>query len=160
MPLMSRRTFLLATGTGAVAGLLKPALANTTGAMNFSGILVDVSQMRERGFGIQADWVQQDLVLALKQQFAGRLTRNAPRLLVQVSSVSLGTFTGNSDKTSDFMDGRATILDKANSVLAYYPMLLNLPSSSGGAWYLPDVDRGRVRALSVAFARWVERKTG
>lgn len=162
MPSISRRKFLLVAATGTVASALMPVgvFASQTGAASFSGILVDVSRMWERGFGIQSDWVEQDLILALRQQFSGRLTRSAPRLLVEISSISLGTFTGNGDKTSDFMEGRAIVLDKGNSILAEYPILMNLPSSSSGAWYLPDVDRRRVRALSIAFAGWVERKTG
>lgn len=158
---LSRRTLLLATGAGilsAVAGTF-PAMAQSPGTAYFSGILVDVSALRQRGYGIQSDWVEQDLVLALKRQFSGRLIRNAPRLLVQVTSVSLGTFAGAREKSSDFMEGTALILDKSDAVLAEYPIFLALPTSSGGAWYLPDVDRNRVRSLSIAFAGWVQRKT-
>lgn len=158
---LSRRTFLFATGAGAfsaIAGASR-AMAERPGTAYFSGILVDVSPLRRQGYGIQSDWVEQDLILALKDQFLGRLIRNAPRLLVQVTSVSLGTFAGAREKTSDFMEGTALVLDKGDAVLAEYPILLALPTSSGGAWYLPDVDRNRVRSLSRAFAGWVERKT-
>lgn len=157
MSSLSRRSFLLLAGLGAVslspAGVLAASGRNT----GFSAVVVDVSAMRDRGDGIRAEWVEQDLIHALRKRFRPYLRRNAPRLLIEIDSLSFGDFAGGAEHSSDFLKGEALIVEKNGKVSNRYPILLAQSPSSTAVWYSPDVDRRRITTLCNTFAAWVER---
>ncbi len=161
MSQMSRRNILLGTGAALLAGMAAlPATALPRAPEHsYSAVVVDVNFLRDRGYGIQADWVEKDLVRALKRQFNHRLVRNAPRLLVELKGVSLGDYAGGDKSVSDFLEGDVLVVDKGGKVEKRQPILLALSPMTAGAWYLQDIDRRRITALCDTFASWVDRYT-
>ena len=54
----------------------------------------------------------------------------------------------------------ATLYDRSGRELASYPILSTELSGGAGAWYLPDVDQRRLRALARNNAYWIKRYVG
>jgi len=57
-------------------------------------------------------------------------------------------------------EGYSVELIDRGRVLASYPIRSTLLSSSGGAWYRPDIDQRRVAALLENNALWIRRYLG
>ena len=161
------------TGLAAIAALglagcvaagdipLPPGIAST---LTISSIRVDTSALRAKGLGPWADLIQQAAGAQLRREFAGRMGRDGDVLNVVIQGVALpayvggggGKFDDGGDATNDYLEGDAFVLSPRGQVLAKYHILLALPSSTAGAWYLPNIDELRVVALSQNFARWVK----
>ena len=128
-------------------------------------IVVDVSALRARGLTVEADIVQSTI--------ASEIARNGPhrgRVYVRITGLSLSSFVGSSNQGfrsfgsggsgSDFIEGDFQVLGPNGEVLAGQPLLVNAPSSSGGAWYLEGVDQRRIAAVARSFAGWVRQYGG
>jgi len=157
---MSRRALLaaaLASGVPVSAALAQPAPGH------FSSIQVDVGRLHALGTGPQADVLRAALLAALRQTFADRLGGSGPALVVRITGLSIRTFVGPSDRAgfsggnSDYLEGEALVVGPRGSILARYPQLSALPSSSGGAWYDPASERRRLEALAQHYASWLRR---
>jgi hypothetical protein len=160
----------LAVGLGSIAAdaSARPA-RHAPAAVALSGpIVVDVSRLRQLGLGPTADVVQDAVLAELRPQPLPA----SGRLVVRVDALSLSAFAGpdsggggGSDGGGggadfDYMQGEALIVGPGGEILRRAPINMSLPSSSGGAYYLPGVDRRRIVELSRNFARWVGRELG
>jgi len=165
---LSRRNFLLGSMSAAFLASMGPGLAQLAPAapsLRFSTVAVDVSQLRQKGFGPGADLVQGAMLSALRNGFAPRIGGRGPRLVVVVTSVALNAFAGESNfrsfgsfSSNDYMEGEALVVGPRGEILARYPQLLALPANSGGAWYRPDNEQRRLVALAQTYAAWLQRK--
>lgn len=154
----SRRNVLALAGLGAITLAASPVLAASAGTgSSFSMIQVDTSSLKSDNYGAQAQWVQKDLSRALAKQFPNRGGRSAPRLIVQIDSLSLGDYADGNDPGTDYLYGQALVVANDKDILASYPIKLSLPPSEAGPWYLANIDRLRVTSLCNAFAGWVAR---
>jgi hypothetical protein len=160
---MNRHLFLrhvwhLAVSLAVLASSLSPGERVLAQGQSFSRIVVDTRPLEARGAGAAAAILRQELQAALNREFAGRLGRGGPVLIVRLQTVSLGPFAGPGGSgergfsSSDYLEGDVS----AGS--ARFPMFVTQDSSAGGAWFLPDNDARRLRALADQFAGWVRRK--
>ena len=162
---LTRRAALAALG-GALAAL--PALGRPAAAQTgatFRAINIDTTQL----VGRDAVLVRRNLARDLPAAFAGRITgaRGAPTLLVRITSLSLGSYTGSasgggsggSTVDTDYMEGEALIVPAGGKTpTARVPMLAAVPSASAGAWYLPDNEERRIAYISSFFASWLTKR--
>lgn len=158
---MERRAFL--SGTAAAAAcLLAAILAGARSAPAADGgpiraIVVDSRPLEARGASGAAAILRAQLQESLKREFAGRIGKGGPTLVVRLQTVYLGAYAGGGGGlrptgSSDYLEGDVTLGDR------HFPLLVTQDSSAGGAWYLPDNDVRRLRALANQFAGWVRRK--
>ncbi|MFC0219635.1 hypothetical protein FHS82_002044 [Pseudochelatococcus lubricantis] len=173
MNVLSRRAFVM-TGGAAVAAALGgcaesrdvPLSAADGAALRLRSVTVDTAPLRALGLTPWANLVQASMQPELDRLFAGRLVprdKGADRLVARVDSVSLSSWSGgggggrwySGGGDSDYMDGYAVVIGPDGRERARYHILLALPSSFSGAWYLPDIDNRRIIGLSRTFARWV-----
>lgn len=162
---ITRRSLIAAAAMIAASGpaaFARPA--------SYSGVSVDVSDLRRLGLGPYAEFVRAQMTRAMQASFAGRLgARGAPTLVVRVSGVTLSGFAGASsggggsrdsagsgNEANDYLEGDALVMNGSN-VVQRYPQLVTLPSSSGGATYLPNNEQKRTAALCDAYASWLAR---
>jgi hypothetical protein len=149
---------LLAAGTIGAA-------AQGAGSERFASVAVDATPLYRQQHGPAADLVRDALQAELRQDFADRLGRGGPRLLVRLTGLSLnsyaggegGRFFGGGATSTDYLEGEALVLGARGEILARYPQLSAVPASSGGAWYLPDAEARRVVALARHFGGWLKR---
>ncbi|GGC82644.1 hypothetical protein [Chelatococcus reniformis] len=166
MTLARRRSFaaFLATVVMCVLSLV-PARAAPTAAGGYSHVSIDVSVLEAQGLGPMARFVGAQLHAQMRRQFAGRLgVRGAPAILVRLTGLSLPSYVGGSGLGfggrrgggvgSDFLEGDTLVIARSGAVIYSQHILTNLPSSSGGAWYDPDVDAKRIAAICGAYAGW------
>lgn len=89
--------------------------------------------------------------------------RGGPTLYVTVQGLwlagSAGTGGAGDAGDNDNMDSLAEVIDRGR-VLFSRDVRSHLLSSSGGAWYRPDVDQRRVVALLENNAQWIKRYLG
>lgn len=162
-PPPGRRTALaiLAGLVGSTLG--SDAIGAPSGATAFSSVGVDVGPLRAKGLGAYADAVGTALGRELAAAFADRMERAGPKLVIRIDGVSLRPYAGRDGRIgsggtqSDYLEGEALVVGRNGTVLARHPQLSALPSSSGGAWYLPDVDERRLAALCNHYAGWLRR---
>lgn len=166
------RASALFAGVLATASIV-PAEARTrpAGAMSASAapVIVDVSRLRTLGLGPIADLVQTTIASALRDRAPA-----GTRLVVRVDALSMGSFVGSEgggggsgtggenggSVGTDSMEGVGLLVGPGGDVRASYPIVLTLPSDSGGAYYLPGDEQRRIVVLSQNFVRWIERKLG
>lgn len=175
---LSRRGFLFAGGALAVSGTallggcaapgdlrLSPEAAS---ALRLRSITVDVSPLVSRGLAPWAKLAKSTIEPELARLFASRLVpsdKRADRLVVRVDAITLASWAGDASGggrwansgggSTDYMEGDAIVIGPDGAEKARRRILLALPSSYSGAWYLPDIDTRRVIGLSRVFARWV-----
>jgi hypothetical protein len=161
---ITRRALL---GAAAAAWAAGPARAQT--AQRFGRIVIDVSPLVAKGLGGYAEHIRRLLAAAFAKEFAGLVGGKGPTLVVQINSIQMSSYTGgggggpfrfdSGGAGSDYMDG-TLITRSGNTVLSSVPMLAALTATSGGAWYLPDNEERRLRALCEFYASWSRRKLG
>ena len=59
--------------------------------------------------------------------------------------------------SNDTLESTATLYDSKGRQLASYPIRSTETSGGAGAWYLPDVDQRRLKALARNNAWWIKR---
>ncbi|MBP1179101.1 hypothetical protein [Methylobacterium sp. PvR107] len=153
-----------------LAGLLLGAVAGSAAASDFpatsvfSDVRVDVRPLRDKGAGLQAEALADDLTAALRKNFSGRIGGRGPRLVVVVTSLSLRPFAGagaqrgfGGNFQTDYMEGEALLVGPKGQVLGRYPQMTATPSSYGGAWYDPQFEPRRLAAIADIYAQWLAR---
>lgn len=155
------RTLLAAAAAAAALAAPGPARPDPAG---FRSVAVDVRPLLGQGLGSYAEEVRAVLEGELRQALAGRTGRGDRRLVVRIDGISLRSYVGGgsarlggSGLQNDYLEGEALVLGRRGEVLARRPQLSAVPSSSGGAWYLPDGESRRLRALAAHFAAWLGR---
>lgn len=157
----TRRAFLTGSAVIAAGGLASlPALAQ---GIAIGGIRVDARRLGPQGWGENAPRIARALELELARQLAPLRQRGGPTLYVTVQGLWLNTATGTGGAgdggDNDNMDSVAEVIDRGR-VLFSRDIRSMLLSSSGGAWYRPDVDQRRVAALLENNAQWIRRYLG
>ncbi|WP_375461923.1 hypothetical protein [uncultured Enterovirga sp.] len=165
--MFDRRTVVAGVVGVAVAPMGERAALAQAAPSTYGSISVDVAPLRASGLGGYADQVRAALEAELRQAFADRLARGGARLVVRVDAISLRAYAGSgssrfggSGMQSDYLEGEALVLGRRGEVLLRHPQLSAVPSSSGGAWYLPDSEGRRLVALAGHFAGWLRRALG
>jgi hypothetical protein len=161
---LSRRGVLVAA-----AALLAGGPATAQSGPRFGRIVIDVAPLVAKGLGGgYAERVRQLLTASFAKEFAGLVGGSGPTLVVQIKSISMSSFVdgggafrwdSGGGPGNDYMDG-TLITQSGKTVLSRVPMLGALTATSGGAWYLPDNEDRRLKALSDFYAYWSRRKLG
>lgn len=166
--MITRRTLVLTALSGFAVGAALPVAALAQ-VRQIGAVKVDASRLVDQGWGTQAPAIgavmEQELITQLGPMFR-RGSGNT--LLVTLRSLWLASYAGgggggkptSGGASNDNLDSVATLLDRQGRVIASWPILSTELSSSGGAWYLPDVDRRRVEALIRNNALWIKRYLG
>lgn len=168
---VTRRAFFVVGGAAVLGGCMSsgdiPLSAADAAALRLRSVDVDVEPLVARGLTPWATLVRSTMKPELNRLFAPRLTpgdKRADRVVARVDSVFLTSWAGgggddswfgSTGSDSDYMEGYALVISPDGAERARYHILLALPASSAGAWYLPDIDNRRVMGLSRVFARWV-----
>jgi hypothetical protein len=165
--MLDRRALLisgLVTATAAVAGCqTTPPLG---AGVPIAAIRVDVSRLVELGWGANATSIKIAMERELAALFGPRLRHGpGPILVVAIRGIWLASYAGgggggkfgDGGSSNDSLDSVATLVEPGGRVLATYPILSTISSSSGGAWYRPDVDQRRIAALIENNALWIKR---
>lgn len=178
---ITRRGFFTLAGAASLSGAAIlggcvssgdiPLSSTEAAAIRFRSVDVDVGQLVARGLAPWAQLVRASMQPELNRMFATRITpgdKRADRVVVRVDSIFLTSWAGSSGgggwfdsgggSDSDYMEGDALVMSPDGSVRAKYHILLALPASSAGAWYLPDIDNRRVVNLAQVFGQWVRDK--
>lgn len=109
--------------------------------------------------------VRAELERTLAELLGPSLRRGAgTRLIVAVSSIWFSDFAGagaggkprDGGGGNDYLESTATLYDRNGRELASWP-IRSTESTGGGAWYLPDIDQRRLKALARNNAYWVKR---
>lgn len=166
---MTTRRNLLSLGLMGAAFALAPLSAANAQARTIGKIRVDTSRIAQQGWGENADRIR----IAMERQLAAALgplyQRGAGTTLhVTVKGVWLSMYAGGSGGSkpkggggsSDNFDSDIWVLGPRGEVLQTFPVLSVIDPSSGGAWYLPDVDQRRVVALIENNVAWIKRYLG
>ncbi len=161
----TRRAFVLSAMAGALLASAGPALAQvrTVGA-----IRVDTSRLAAQGWGQRSQEIKRDLERQLATTLAPMIRRGGPTLTVTVKGVWLASWAGgggggkpgDGGSSNDNFDADYVLTGPRGEVLGSWPILSNISSGSGGAWYRPDVDQRRVAALIENNALWIRRYLG
>lgn len=157
----TRRDFLIGSAVLAAGGLASlPALAQ---GIAIGGIRVDARRLGPQGWGENAPRIAHAMEQELARQLAPLRQRGGPTLYVTVQGLwltgSAGTGGAGDAGDNDNMDSLAEVIDRGR-VLFSRDVRSHLLSSSGGAWYRPDVDQYRVTALLENNAQWIKRYLG
>ncbi len=163
---ISRRTVVAASLGAAFASVAALPLLAQTAPPRFSRIIVDVRPLYAKGLGPFADALRAALEAELARNFGDRLGggRNAPRLVVRITGVSMASYVGRDGGRffgggvpNDYLEGEALVVAPNGQILARHPQLSALPANSGGAWYDPASEQRRVVALAAHYAGWLRR---
>ena len=131
-------------------------------------LVVDVSRLRALGLGQQADIVRTVIARTLAED----TPQVRGRLVVRITGLSLSSFGGTNSGAgavgtgaggavnNDYLEGEALIVGPGGQIVDRVPQLMALPSTSGGAYYLPGQEFRRVEELSRDFALWLKRRLG
>lgn len=154
----TRRTLLTGSAALAAGGLVSlPVLAQ---GIAIGAIRVDARRLGPQGWGENAPRIAYALEQELARQLGPLRRRGGPTLHVTVLGLWLASAAGGGSPgegtTNDTMDTVAEVIDRGR-VLFSREIRSTLPSSSGGAWYRPDVDQRRVVALLENNAQWIGR---
>ncbi len=171
---LTRRAAMFALAGAIAAPVAAGAQAPSA---RFRGFRVDVTPLRQRGYGPIADWVAQTLPPALEQAFAGHRAgandRSAPSLVVRIDSVVLGRADHMSRRgrsgfggldleaaARDSMEGVATVLSSGGAIISQTPLLNTDQTDPGIPADDPYQLHRRVAAMAHNFAYWLPRQMG
>lgn len=166
--MLDRRALMLSGLAAASAALAGCQTTPPLGAgVPVGAIRVDVSRLVELGWGANAAGIKVAMERELPMLFGPALRRGAgPTLVVEIRGIWLASYAGGGggggrfgggSSSNDSLDSIATLVEPGGRVLATYPILSTISSNSGGAWYLPDIDRRRIAALVANNALWIKR---
>ncbi len=129
-----------------------------------SRFIVDAQPLRDLGGGYNADFLQKAVTEEATKQFAPFM--GGPKgneLTLQIGALQMpaqpderfevGFGGGNSN---DYLDG--VVIVKQGATVTRTKFLTVSPSSSGGAWYLPDNVWRREKVLAEMYVDWVCRE--
>lgn len=161
----TRRAFILSAIAGSVLAAHGPALSQ---ARSIGAIRVDASRIAAQGWGERSIEIKRALERQLATTLAPMIRRGGPTLNVTVKGVWLASWAGgggggkpsDGGASMDNFDADYVLTGSRGEVLGSWPILSNIGSDSGGAWYRPDVDQRRVAALIENNALWIRRYLG
>ena len=160
---LSRRAACAGLAAAWCAG---PAVAQDVPA-RYSAIQVDVGPLYAKGLGPYAGAVRATLGRALATEFGPAVGGRSARLVVRIDAISLRSYVGpgrsgifGTNSQTDYLEGEALVIGPRGEVVSRLPQLSAVPSSSGGAYYLPDAEERRLFALTAHFAGWLKRRLG
>jgi hypothetical protein len=159
---MMTRRLVLASSLGAAAFTLVPGIA--AAQVPIGSIKIQFLPAVTHAWGANVAIVRSELERTLIDLLGPSLQRGAgTRLVVTIgrlwlaSDIRGGRFSGASD---DYLESTATLYDRGNRELASYPIMSTELSGGAGAWYRPDIDQLRLRALARNNAYWIKRYIG
>ncbi len=149
---------------GIAALALSAALSAPALAQGVASVRVEATPNVVRGWGPNAQAVTRVMAAELRSQL-GAQGRGGARLVVTVEGISLSSYAGggggrfsDGGGETDYLESVAVLVGPRGELLGRFPVLSAIPSSSGGAWYLPDVDQRRLEALARHNAAWIKTK--
>lgn len=161
---LTRRGFFVSLAALGVAGCQTMPRPGADPSFRISRFVVDATPLRELGGGYNADFLQKAVSEEAARQFAPFM--GGPRgneLVLQIGALQMpaqpderfeiGMGGGNSN---DYLDG--VVIVTKGGVSSRYKFLTVSPSSSGGAWYLPDNVWRRETVLARQYVDWVRRE--
>lgn len=165
--MLDRRALMISGLAAATASVTGCQTTPPLGAgVPIAAIRVDVSRLVELGWGANATGIKIAMERELATLFGPTLRRGTgPILVVAIRGIWLASYAGGGGggklggggSSNDSLDSVATLIEPGGRVLATYPILSTISSSSGGAWYRPDVDQRRIAALIENNALWIKR---
>ena len=153
-----------------IAFSLAGCSAVTTGGQGgtFSSVKVDTSAINAAGYSQWAAVLVQAGTQEANRLFSSRLQRNAPRLVIRITKVSLNMYAGregygrrggfSGGSSNDYVEGEALVYDQRGRQINRVPLLSTLPSGRAGPWYASDNEARRLDALARNAVQWFERK--
>lgn len=157
----TRRAFITGSAALAAGGLV--SFSTRAQGIAIGGIRVDARKLGPQGWGENAPRIARAMELELARQLVSLRQRGGPILHVTLQGLwlagSAGTGGAGDSGDNDNMDSLAEVIDRGR-VLFSRDIRSHLLSSSGGAWYRPDVDQYRVTALLENNAQWIKRYLG
>jgi len=159
---MTTRRDFLASALGATALAAAPALAQ---AGPIGSIHVTFAPTVLHGWGANTALVKAELERTLAELLGPSLQRGVgTRLVINVTSLWLASYAGgggggkpsDGGASNDYLESTAILYDRSGRELASWP-ILSTEGAGGAAWYLPDVDQRRLKALARNNAYWVKR---
>lgn len=163
----TRRQFLASSLAGAALALLPAGLtrAYAQGAP-IGSIRVEFTRTVTEAWGDNVGLVRAELENTLAEILGPGFQRGAGnRLVVTVRSLWLASYAGgggggkpsDGGASNDYLESTATVYDRAGRQIASWPIMSTELSGGAGAWYLPDVDQRRLKALARNNAWWIRR---
>lgn len=161
---LTRRGFLFSAAAVGLAGCATGPQPVANPSLRISRFIVDAQPLRDLGGGYNADYLQKAVTAEATKQFApflggpkeNELTLQIGSLQMQAQPDERFDLSMGGGGSNDYLDG-VVILKVGNSVNRY-KFLTVTPSSSGGAWYLPDNIWRRETALAQQYVDWVRRE--
>lgn len=167
---MTTRRIFLASSLGAAALALLPGASRALAqAGPIGSIKVTFSPTVIQGWGENVALVRSELEGTLAELLGPSLQRGAgTRLIVSVNSIWLASYAGgggggkptDGGAANDYLESIATLYDRSGREIASYPIMSTELSGGAGAWYRPDVDQRRLRALARNNAYWIKLYVG
>lgn len=161
---ISRRGFMVSLAALGVAGCQTMPRPVANPSFRISRFVVDAQPLRDMGGGYNADFLQKAVTEEAAKQFApfmGGPKENeiilqigALQMQAQAAELYSAGFAGG--WSNDYLDG--VVIIKQGATVNRYKFLTVTPSSSGGAWYLPDNIWRREAVLAKQYVDWVCRE--
>lgn len=161
---MITRRHVLASALGATALALAPAVSHAFAQTPAVGaIRVEALPSVVEAWGPHLPMVKAELERTLAEILGPAYQpRTGNRLVVTIGSIWLASYAGGSrwsdgGSSNDTLESTATLYDRKGKLLASHPIRSTETSGGAGAWYLPDVDQRRLKALARNNAWWIKR---
>ena len=161
---LTRRSFVVSLAALGVAGCQTAARPVANPNFRIARFVVDAQPLRDLGGGYNADFLEKAVTAEAARQFAPFL--GGPKgneLILQIGALQMPAqpderfevgFGGG--QSNDYLDG--VVIIKQGNTVSRYKFLTVSPSSSGGAWYLPDNVWRRETVLAKMYVDWVARE--
>ena len=167
---MTTRRSFLASSFGAAALALTPGASPASAqAVPIGSVKIAFAPTVSHAWGANIAIVRSELERTLADLLGPTLQRGAgTRLVVSVNSIWLASYAGgggggkpgDGGGSNDYLESTATLYDRSGRAIASYPIMSTELSGGAGAWYRPDVDQRRLRALARNNAYWIKRYLG
>ena len=157
---MITRRHVLASALGATALATFPAFAQ---APAVGAIRVEALPSVVEAWGPHLPMVKAELERTLAEILGPAYQpRTGNRLVVTIGSIWLASYAGGSrwsdgGSSNDTLESTAALYDRKGKLLASHSIRSTETSGGAGAWYLPDVDQRRLKALARNNAWWIKR---
>lgn len=160
---VTRRGFFLSLAALGVAGCQTAGRPVANPNYRISRYIIDAQPLRDLGGGYNADYLEKVVTAEAAKQFAPFM--GGPKdneLTLQIGALQMQSQAGElfgsgfGGWSNDYLDG--VVIVKQGATVNRYKFLTVSPSSSGGAWYLPDNIWRRETALGQLYVEWVARE--
>ena len=162
----TRRNLLALALSGAACALPLATSPARAQALTVGAIKINAAPLVEQGWGGYVGLAKTELQQALIETLGPAYRPGSgTTLVVALRNMWLASYAGgggggkpsDGGASNDYLESIATVVDRKGRELAHYSILSTELSSSGGAWYRPDIDQLRVRALARNNALWIAR---